>query len=309
MIMKFNRKMIIFNVFLIMVLCGVFFMSRSMEAQAYEESRHHVDEEGNWEVDDADGPSVSVSLYMMVQPDYADSAGFRTYYSFFCTEGEFYYTDGRYEDCEPMIYFFRSENAKVVDTIDDLEVWYWEFNIEPGKYLFSNPEGLGYLTVLTQSLGSPFVRDGYTKAEETVVEEGDHVRLYSMLGDWEWRSAPEQLESLMKYANQREEELTYGHPELQKKKNEEESTPTPDKNEISKSEDMKEFESGDNNNTTYSSEEQQSIEKSEEKPEEKPEGNKGISTGNILLFMVIVLIIGVGIAFYYYSKKGDNSSK
>lgn len=306
--MKFNRKIILFNAFLAMFLCGAFFMSRSMEAQAYEESRHHVDEEGNWEVDDADGPSVSVSLYMMVQPDYADSTGFRTYYSFFCTEGDFYYTDGRYEDCEPMIYFFRSENAKVIDTIDDLEVWYWEFNIEPGKYLFSNPEGLGYLTVLTQSLGSPFVRDGYTKAEETVVEEGDHVRLYSMLGDWEWRSAPEQLESLLKYANQREEELTYGHPELQKKDNEadeEEPTPTPDENEISESENMEEFESEDNSNKTYSSEEQQSIEKSEEKPEE----NQGISTGNIILIIVIVLFIGVGVVFYYYSKKGNHSNK
>lgn len=219
---KKNIEMIAFA----LLLCVGLFLNRPIKAYAYEESSSYVDEEGNWEVDDADGPSVSVSLYMMVQPDYADSAGFRTYYSFFCTEGDFYYTDGRYEDCEPMIYFFRSENAKVIDTIDDLEVWYWEFNIEPGKYLFSNPEGLGYLTVLTQSLGSPFVRDGYTKAEETVVEEGDHIRLYSMLGDWEWRSAPEQLESLLKYANQREEELTYGHPELQKKDNEDENTVT-----------------------------------------------------------------------------------
>ena len=218
--MYLKNKKNIESIVFALLLCIGFLLNYPIKAYAYEESSNYVDEEGNWEVDDADGPSVPVSLYMMVQPDYADSAGFRTYYSFFCTEGEFYYTDGRYEDCEPMIYFFRSENAKVVDTIDDLEVWYWEFNIEPGKYLFSNPEGLGYLTVLTQSLGSPFVRDGYTKAEETVVEEGDHVRLYSMLGDWEWRSAPEQLEFLIKYANQREEELTYGHPELQKKENE-----------------------------------------------------------------------------------------
>lgn len=104
-----------------------------------------------------------------------------------------------------MIYFFRAENADVIDTYADNEIWRWDFEIEPGTYRFAAQNGINNISVLTSSLGSSFSRDGYMEDEKVVVNEGDSVRLYCMFGEWEWREQPEQLENLIEYAKHREE--------------------------------------------------------------------------------------------------------
>lgn len=189
----------------VLSLCALVFLIPSVTAQAYDEESCYVNEAGDWEVDSADGPGASVSMYMMVQPDLVNSAGFRDYYWFWCEEGLFNYKDGRHDTSAGMIYFFRAENKDVVEEYNGTEIWYWNFKIEPGVYEFAFPTGSGNVTILPSSFGSPFIDDGYTEAETMTVEEGDNVHLYTMYGEWEWRKQDEQLKALMDYAKMRED--------------------------------------------------------------------------------------------------------
>ena len=200
------------NIALAIAFCITIFYTQGINAYAYDEASSYVNEEGNWEVDNADGPTASVSMYMMVQPECSGTSGFRSCYWFWCNEGEFNYLDGRHDTSAGMNFFFRAENADVVEVWEGNEIWFWHFNIEPGTYQFSEPEGINNITVLTQSLGSTLRADGYNEAEETVVEDGDEIRLYCMFGEWEWRKADGQMEALQAYAQKREEELSYGRP-------------------------------------------------------------------------------------------------
>lgn len=177
--------------------------------KAYVEDQTYVDEEGLWEVSDADNPrieQVPVAMYMLVSPEYVDK-GFRKSYMFWCTEGEFEWSDGHVTNDEGLLFWFRSDNARCIEVVDGMEIWYWEFNIEPGKYIFSFPEGDNDISVLTQSLGSPFVRDGYTEEEETVVNPGEPVILFSMFGPWEWRSELATLKSFLPFVERKYAEL------------------------------------------------------------------------------------------------------
>lgn len=204
------------NIAFALLLSAGILMIPSNKAYAYDESKTTVDEEGQWEVNNADGPTVSVSMYMMMQPEYADSTGFRWFYNFDCWDGEFYFTDGRYDTSSPMIYYFRAENADVIDTYKDYEIWHWAFRLEPGTYAFCEPgSNNDHLTLLPSSLGSPLYDDGYQEPEKTVVNDGDEIVLFSMFGDREWRQSEGVLEDLMAYAKQRSEQLSYGRPALQ----------------------------------------------------------------------------------------------
>ena len=208
--MGFKEIMKKTSLFLFSVAICICTIVSPLTTYAYDEERSYVNEAGNWEVKDADGPTVTVSMYMMMQPEYAASSGFRACYGFWCEDGIFNYKNGFQDTSAQMEFYFRAENANVVDIFHDYQIWYWSFNIEPGTYLFCEPEGLNNITVLTKTLGSPFYNDGYTEPETTVVKDGDHIRLYCMFGDWEWRSQDDQLYSLQAYAEMREEKLNYG---------------------------------------------------------------------------------------------------
>lgn len=179
------------------------------ESLAFNEANYTVTAEGDWEVNSGQfdgGPTVQVSMYMLVYPEWANK-DFNSFYRFYCTEGEFTYNDGRHMTEAGMIYKYKSENADCIEIYDGIEVWHWDFMLYPGTYIFTEPGGLDKMYFLTQSLGSSLRGDGYTSAEEIVVTEGEEIRLYCMLGEWEWAQQDEQWERLMTYAQEREYKL------------------------------------------------------------------------------------------------------
>lgn len=196
-----------------------------MTSFAYVEKENNVDEEGIWEVinADSDTATVAVTMYMMMQPEYAQSSGFRGAYQFWCEEGVFQYADWPEETSAMMQFFFRPDNANVVDVYDDLQVWLWEFNIEPGIYEFMNPNGLNHVGVLTQSLDT-YLMDARTynegPHEQWIVKDGDSIRLYALFGDEKssplvddgWITNEENVNTLIAYAHEKEESFGYGAP-------------------------------------------------------------------------------------------------
>lgn len=295
--MNKKRSKLLKNIAFALLFGAGILMIPSNKAYAYDESKTTVDEEGQWEVNNADGPTVSVSMYMMMQPEYADSTGFRWYYNFFCTDGEFYFTDGRTDTSSPMIYYFRAENADVIDTYKDYEIWHWAFRLEPGTYAFCEPgSNNDHLTLLPSSLGSPIYYDGYQEAEEIVVNDGDEIVLFSMFGDREWRQSEGVLEDLMAYAKQRSEQLSYGHPALQTTDADETTTISVEgegkpEEELTKTSELKEEELSDE------------IEFEETEPIEEEESiwSKIVSTGKTVLVVLLIVFILV-----YTKKRKDN---
>lgn len=188
----------------VMALCLSLFVAMPMEALAYKEANSYIDmEEWLWEVNNATLPekTVKVSMYMLASPEYAKKQ-FTWRYTFWCYDGIFELTDGTVQTDNGMIYKFRSDNIDAIEVYDDIEVWFWTFNIEPGTYAFTT--GMDDITVLDSSLQ-------YTEKEEKVtVKDGDHVRLYSLFGPWDWIEP--QIDTLTSYAKKREAELGYGHP-------------------------------------------------------------------------------------------------
>lgn len=217
--MKVNSKIKV-----VVAVIAAFVLATPTASLAYTEKNNNVDEEGIWEVINADSETanVSVTMYMMMQPDYASSSGFRGAYQFWCDEGVFEYASG-YTDTQALLqFFFRPDNANVVDVFNDYQIWLWEFNIEPGTYQFVEANGLNYVSILTQTLGSSNVMstDAASKMEErkrinaerVVLNGGDTIRLYAMFGDDEWRLLDDTMDTLIEYAEQKEESFGYGRP-------------------------------------------------------------------------------------------------
>lgn len=285
------------NIAFALLLGAGILMVPSNKAYAYDESKTTVDEEGQWEVNNADGPTVSVSMYMMMQPEYADSTGFRWYYNFDCLDGEFYFTDGRTDTSSPMIYYFRAENADVIDTYKDYEIWHWAFRLEPGTYTFCEPDSNNkQISLLTSSLGSSRYHDGYQEPEEIVVNDGDEIVLFSMFGDWEWRKSDDVVEDLMDYAKQRSEQLSYGHPTLQTTDADETTTISVEgEGEPNKEEVLMEEEETQLSEEVQSSEEAQPSEEEQDSPvnEEAEPSEETESTGNRIIPVAVILLVVV----------------
>ena len=223
---KFSRNLKM----LLITITAFIYAIMPMTSLAYVQTSTNVDEEGDWEVTNADSDTatVAVTMYMMMQPEYAQSSGFRGSYWFWCEEGTFQYEGGYEETSAGLHFFFRPDNANVVDVYDDLQVWLWEFNIEPGTYKFVNANGLNHVLVLSQSLGSTLITgddvEAKTRSRETinaesvVLEDGDSIRLYALFGDEKsspltddgWITNEDNVNTLIAYA--REKEASFGGP-------------------------------------------------------------------------------------------------
>lgn len=178
----------------------------AMTSLAYTYENTNIDPEMlTWEVVNADTPdlTVKVNMYMMMDPNYVDSAGFRGTYEFGCTDGTFVWDDGTVTNNEWMAFHFRPDNAVVEDIFEDYQVWLWQFTLEPGTYQFAVVNN--NIRVLTQDFE-------YTQEdkEEITVEAGDVVTLYTAFGDplasngeQGWLSKPETTETLIRYAKQK----------------------------------------------------------------------------------------------------------
>lgn len=177
----------------------------AMTSLAYTYENTTIDPEMlEWEVVNADTPdlTVKVNMYMMMDPNYADSAGFRGTYEFCCFDGVFEY-DGWTDNYGDMVFHFRPDNAVVEDVFEDYQVWLWQFTLEPGTYQFACVNN--NMRILTQDLEYDQEND-----EQIALEAGDVVTLYTAFGDplasngeQGWLSKPETTETLIRYAKQK----------------------------------------------------------------------------------------------------------
>ncbi len=178
----------------------------AMTSLAYTYENTTIDPEMlTWEVVNADTAdlTVKVNMYMMMDPNYADSAGFRGTYEFWCSDGTFEWEDGTITNAEPMAFHFRPDNAVVEDVFEDYQVWLWQFTLEPGTYEFACVND--NVRILTQDLEYDQEND-----EQIALEAGDVVTLYTAFGDplasngeQGWLSKPETTETLIRYAKQK----------------------------------------------------------------------------------------------------------
>lgn len=69
---------------LLVTIAAFIYAIMPMTSLAYVQNSTNVDEEGYWEVTNADSDTatVAVIMYMMMQPEYAQSTGFRGSYWF-----------------------------------------------------------------------------------------------------------------------------------------------------------------------------------------------------------------------------------
>ena len=278
-----------------MLALALCFICSPLSAFAYNESEYEVDpEESFFYLNNADGPNkVPVTMFLLVQDKYVDT-DFKTSYEFWCTDGEFNFdVDGDdFTDTEGGLRFvIRSQNSNLYycETVDGLgELWMMQFTIEPGTYKLAYPSGMNYITILPSSLGSPLYSDGYTEAEKYVVEEGETVQLYGLLGDKDWRKESAPLNYIMDFARTKEDSLapkSTGEDAVETVQVENDA----EKPEEEVSEDASALETAE----TLDSSAEDAIQSMEEAdaPEEKPSVLKFVITGIVLVAITVGLFV------------------
>ena len=262
----------------------------SMTSLAYTYENTTIDPEMlTWEVINADTPdlTVKVNMYMMMDPNYVDSAGFRGTYEFCCFDGVFEY-DGWTDNYGDMVFHFRPDNAVVEDVFEDYQVWFWQFTLEPGTYQFACVNN--NMRILTQDLEYEQEND-----EQITVEAGDVVTLYTAFGDpltsngeQGWLSKPETTETLIRYAKQK----SSGGVEIV-------TTPEEEEEVVIEEADKEEMIEEETEEIVIPA-------AAPEEPEEAVEEESGISPVIIVVIMVLAVIaVIVLIVFFSKNKKKD----
>lgn len=286
----------IMKTMLMLIMSAMCFLTQTTSSFAYNESEYEVDpEEAFFYLNNADGPNkVPVTMFLLVQDKYVDT-DFKTSYEFWCTDGEFNFdVDGDdFTDTEGGLRFvIRSQNSNLYycETVDGLgELWMMQFTIEPGTYKFAYPSGMNYITILPSSLGSPLYSDGYTEAEKYVVEEGETVQLYGLLGDDDWREGSAPLNYIMDFARTKEDSLapkSTGEDAVETVQVENDS----EKPEEEVSEDASALETAETLDSPAEDEELQ-VSEEIEAPKEKSGALKFVITGIVLILIIALLFV------------------
>lgn len=162
-----------------------------LNAYAYDSDTYNCDYEMmEWYVDNdvAHANDVKVIMYLLVQPNSQyDNGGGKWHYKFECMEGYFYYNEDWIDTDACMLYEFNAANKNVIDSLDEGDIWTWQFGVEEGTYAFAEPDGADYIMILPSSLGSPLRDDGYKTADLVPVTKGETIILYGVYGDWDWQ--------------------------------------------------------------------------------------------------------------------------
>lgn len=166
----------------------------SSTSLAYNFTDYEFTDDGCILVDDKgmDKESSAV-LYLYTDVNNRDIKNVKNQYTFDC-----------YKDCGDgtgltwLMYKFNPFNAKVYATLDNAEVWVWQFALENGEYDFSHPIGstsygsLPKIYTLTSNFEMLKYPDDYAGEpieSETLTLENEQIRLYAIYGDEAYREA------------------------------------------------------------------------------------------------------------------------
>lgn len=201
--LKLGKRNLI-TALLLSVFC---FMLIPTKAYAYDANYYEIEEDDSWIVTSeiGTGASVYVHMFVWVQPEIKDRELVEAY-TFYSTDAEFQY-DCSYEYPPEiggqLIYYIKSLNSQPTDTFQDSPIWSCNFMIEPGLYGFAPINGcVNHTLTLSQNCNSPLESDGYSKDEITEVKEGDVIYLYTMLGEDEWKTNPENVHAFVEWAKE-----------------------------------------------------------------------------------------------------------
>lgn len=175
------------------LVCVMAFMLSST-CLAYNFTDYEFTDDGNIIVDDKGmDKESSAILYLYTDVNNRDIINVKNQYIFNCLndpESGKLYTS--------LMYKFNPFNAKVYATLDNAEVWVWQFALENGEYDFSHPIGstsygsLPKIYTLTSNFEMLKYPDDYAGEpieSETLTLENEQIRLYAIYGDKAYREA------------------------------------------------------------------------------------------------------------------------
>lgn len=138
-----------------------------------------------------------VALYMYTEVSNRKVKNNNNFYAFSCVSQK---TD--YRSFISLIYEFSPYNAEVYDTLENGEVWVWQFKIENGDYDFISEAGQGKAGIggiRTLNLDYKVPTENYD--EVRTIEDGT-IRVYALYGSDNWRKQNE--EEFSKWAQETE---------------------------------------------------------------------------------------------------------
>lgn len=174
------------------LLCAFSISSTSL---AYNYTDYEFNDEGYIYVKENDPNAESHAVvYMYADTSDRNIKNINNHYGFDCVGGAV--AEG--DVITWLLYEFNPFNAKTYATLDNGEVWVWQFALENGEYKFSTPIGsvttgsLPRCYTLNSSFEFPEYPEDYGpnytgQIGEIISVENETIRLYVMYGNEEWR--------------------------------------------------------------------------------------------------------------------------
>lgn len=193
-------------------------------------------------MDNTHGYECNVELFVLTQNN-LNYNSYKIPYHFSCyshlPEGEKHQT---------FTYTTYTPNGDEITDLGSDTVYSYNWTMKDGDYTFCYPDGLNNIYTLTRTFESPMIDDGFYTFEDlrdgnneiVTIEDGDHVRLYALCGEYQW--AKENVDAFIIWAKEYEQNFHVddgsGDDPLSQDKKEEAETVTegisePDENAVS----------------------------------------------------------------------------